>query len=81
MSNNGISFVLRRILKLEPKKRKRVYAYCEEELLLAINYSGLDFADTLNNALYYFLHDIKQLNPEEIAERLEKQEPLLATTS
>ena len=76
MSGFQMSFVLRRILKLEPKNRKRVPAYIERELLTAIQYSGYDFADTVNNALFYWLHDVKKLNPEEIAEKL-KQHPQL----
>lgn len=70
MSGYEMPFVLRRILKIEPKNRERTYTYIEKELLTAIDYSGLNFADTVNNSLYYYLHDVKKIDPEDIANKL-----------
>jgi len=46
-----LSFVMRRILGMEPKNRVQTRVSIEDEILVAIKVAGLDLNDTVNIAL------------------------------
>ena len=49
--NSKSSLVMRRILKLEPKKRVQIHPRVEDEIVKAIEMYGYDLSNTVNIAL------------------------------
>lgn len=52
-----MSFVMKRILKVEKKKRRDVHVYLEEELLEVLKREGLGISNTINIALEKHLRE------------------------
>jgi len=52
-----MSFVMKRILKAERKKRRDVHVYLEEELLEVLKREGLGISNTINVALEKHLRE------------------------